>query len=116
MTGDAEQQYFVDGVVEEITTAISRLPCLFVIARNSRFTCKGRAVGLKRSPVNWVSAMSSKARPQSSKWGSHYGPAKRYDDRLTHLAERFDGTLDDPCELQDEFATHVVGAIEPRAS
>src|SRR5215471_8195788 len=48
MTGDAEQDYFVDGVVEEITTAISRLPWLFVIARNSSFTYKGRAVGVKQ--------------------------------------------------------------------
>src|SRR6266478_5728105 len=48
MTGDAEQEYFVDGVVEEITIAISRLPWLFVIARNSSFTYKGRAVDVKQ--------------------------------------------------------------------
>src|SRR5215471_14089563 len=48
MTGDPEQDYFVDGVVEEITTAISRLPWLFVIARNSSFTYKGRAVDVKQ--------------------------------------------------------------------
>jgi len=48
MTGDTEQDYFVDGVVEEITTAISRLPWLFVIARNSSFTYKGRAVDVKQ--------------------------------------------------------------------
>ena len=48
MTGDLEQDYFVDGVVEEITTAISRLPWLFVIARNSSFTYKGRAVDVKQ--------------------------------------------------------------------
>jgi adenylate cyclase len=48
MTGDPDQDYFVDGMVEEITTAISRLPWLFVIARNSSFTYKGRAVGVKR--------------------------------------------------------------------
>src|SRR6516164_8127351 len=48
MTGDAEQDYFVDGIVEEITTAISRLPWLFVIARNSSFTYKGRAVDVKQ--------------------------------------------------------------------
>jgi adenylate cyclase len=49
MTGDPEQDYFVDGVVEEITTAISRLPWLFVIARNSSFTYKGRAALLHGS-------------------------------------------------------------------
>src|SRR5262252_2217091 len=48
MTGDAEQEYFVDGMVEEITTAISRLPWLFVIARNSSFTYKGKAVDVKQ--------------------------------------------------------------------
>src|SRR6266852_3223458 len=48
MTGGAEQDYFVDGIVEEITTAISRLPWLFVIARNSSFTYKGRAVDVKQ--------------------------------------------------------------------
>jgi adenylate cyclase len=48
MTGDAQQDYFVDGIVEEITTAISRLPWLFVIARNSSFTYKGKAVDVKQ--------------------------------------------------------------------
>jgi TolB-like protein len=48
MTGTTEQEYFVDGVVDEITTAISRLPWLFVIARNSSFTYKGRAVDVKQ--------------------------------------------------------------------
>jgi adenylate cyclase len=48
MTGDDEQEYFVDGIVEEITTAISRLSWLFVIARNSSFTYKGRAVDVKQ--------------------------------------------------------------------
>src|SRR6516225_8115844 len=48
MTGDAEQEYFVDGIVEEITTAISRLPWLFVIARNSSFTYKDKTVDVKQ--------------------------------------------------------------------
>ena len=48
LTGDAEQEYFVDGMVEEITTAIARLPWLFVIARNSAFTYKGKPVGVKQ--------------------------------------------------------------------
>src|SRR5262249_36955826 len=48
MTGDPEQEYFVDGMVEEITTAIARLPWLFVIARNSAFTYKGKPVGVKQ--------------------------------------------------------------------
>jgi adenylate cyclase len=48
MSGDPEQEYFVDGIIEEITTAISRLPWLFVIARNSSFTHKGRAVDVRQ--------------------------------------------------------------------
>jgi adenylate cyclase len=47
LTGDAEQEYFVDGMVDEITTAIARLPWLFVIARNSAFTYKGKPVDVK---------------------------------------------------------------------
>jgi adenylate cyclase len=50
MTGDAEQEYFVDGMVEEITTAIARLPWLFVIARNSAFTYKGAPIGRSEHP------------------------------------------------------------------
>src|SRR6201982_1193970 len=53
MTGDPEQDYFVDGIVEEITTAISRLPWLFVIAPNSSFTYKGRAVDVKQVGRQW---------------------------------------------------------------
>src|SRR5215831_15803049 len=48
MSGDPEQEYFADGMVEEITTGLSRLSCLFVIARNSSFTYKGRAVDVKQ--------------------------------------------------------------------
>ncbi len=48
MSGDPDQEYFADGMVEEITTAIARLPWLFVIARNSAFTYKGKAIDLKQ--------------------------------------------------------------------
>jgi TolB-like protein len=61
MTGDTEQDYFVDGIVEEITTAISRLPWLFVIARNSSFTYKGRAVDVKQVARELGCATCSKA-------------------------------------------------------
>jgi adenylate cyclase len=62
MTGDAEQEYFVDGMVEEITTAIARLPWLFVIARNSSFTYKGKAIDVKQWRANWACGTCSKAR------------------------------------------------------
>ena len=101
MTGDPEQDYFVDGVVEEITTAISRLPWLFVIARNSSFTYKGRAVDIKQV-----------ARELGARYvlqGSVRKAANRV--RITsqlidtgtsaHIwADRFDGALDDIFELQ----------------
>ena len=61
MTGDPEQEYFVDGMVEEITTAISRLPWLFVIARNSSFTYKGKAIDVKQVARELGCATCSKA-------------------------------------------------------
>jgi TolB-like protein len=115
ISGDPEQEYFADGIVEEITTAISRLPWLFVIARNSSFTYKGRAVDVKQA-----------ARELGVRYlleGSVRRAGKRV--RITgqlidttngaHIwADRFDGALDDIFELQDQVASNVVGAIEPR--
>jgi adenylate cyclase len=115
MTGDADQEYFVDGMVEEITTAIARLPWLFVIARNSAFTYKGKAVDVKQV-----------ARELGVRYvleGSVRKAANRV--RITaqlidttsgaHIwADRFDGALDDIFELQDQVASNVAGAIEPK--
>jgi DNA-binding winged helix-turn-helix (wHTH) protein len=61
LSGDPEQEYFADGIVEDIITALSRIKWFFVIARNSSFTYKGRNVDVKRSPANLVYAMYSKA-------------------------------------------------------
>ncbi len=115
MTGDAEQDYFVDGIVEEITTAISRLPWLFVIARNSSFTYKGRAVDVKQVArelgVRYVLEGSVR------KAGNRVRITGQLIDTATgaHIwADRFDGALDDIFELQDQVASSVVGAIEPR--
>jgi adenylate cyclase len=115
MTGDAEQDYFVDGIVEEITTAISRLPWLFVIARNSCFTYKGRAVDVKQVArelgVRYVLEGSvRKAQNRVRITGQLIDTATG-----AHIwAERFDGVLDDIFELQDQVASSVVGAIEPK--
>jgi adenylate cyclase len=115
MTGDAEQDYFVDGVVEEITTAISRLPWLFVIARNSSFTYKGRAVDVKQVArelgVRYVLEGSVR------KAGNRVRITGQLIDTATgaHIwADRFDGALDDIFELQDQVASGVAGAIEPK--
>ena len=115
LSGDAEQEYFADGVVEDIITALSRIRWLFVIARNSSFTYKGRAVDVKQI---------------SRELGVRYvleGSVRRAANRVritgqlidatagTHLwAERFEGSLDDIFELQDQVATSVVGAIAPQ--
>jgi len=115
MTGDAEQEYFVDGMVEEITTAISRLPWLFVIARNSSFTYKGKAIDVKQVArelgVRYVLEGSVR------KAGNRVRITGQLIDAATgnHIwADRFDGMLDDIFDLQDRVAASVVGAIEPR--
>jgi adenylate cyclase len=115
MTGDAEQDYFVDGIVEEITTAISRLSWLFVIARNSSFTYKGRAVDVKQVArelgVRYVLEGSVR------KAGKRVRITGQLIDTATgaHIwADRVDGALDDIFELQDQVASSVAGAIEPK--
>jgi TolB-like protein/class 3 adenylate cyclase len=115
MSGDPEQEYFADGIVEEITTAIARLPWLFVIARNSSFTYKGKAVDVKQVArelgVRYVLEGSVR------KDGNRIRITGQLIDTASgaHIwADRFDGALDDIFELQDQVASGVVGAIEPR--
>ena len=115
MTGDAEQEYFVDGMVEEITTAIARLPWLFVIARNSAFTYKGKPADVKQVAqelgVRYVLEGSVR------KAGNRVRITGQLIDTATgaHIwADRFDGALDDIFELQDQVASSVAGAIEPK--
>jgi TolB-like protein/class 3 adenylate cyclase/Tfp pilus assembly protein PilF len=115
MSGDVEQEYFTDGIVEEITTAISRLSWLFVIARNSSFTYKGKAVDVKQVArelgVRYVLEGSVR------KAGNRVRITGQLIDTASgaHIwADRFDGALDDIFELQDQVASSVVGAIEPK--
>jgi adenylate cyclase len=115
LSGDPEQEYFVDGVVEEITTAISRLPWLFVIARNSSFAYKGKSPDLRQVGrelgVRYVLDGSMR------KAGNRVRITGQLIDTTTgaHIwADRFDGALDDIFELQDEVASRVAGAIEPK--
>jgi TolB-like protein/class 3 adenylate cyclase len=115
MSGDPEQEYFADGMVEEITTAIARLPWLFVIARNSAFTYKGRPVDVKQVAqelgVRYVLEGSVR------KAGNRVRITGQLIDTATgaHIwANRFDGTFDDIFELQDQVASSVAGAIEPK--
>jgi adenylate cyclase len=115
MTGDAGQEYFVDGMVEEITTAIARLPWLFVIARNSAFTYKGKPVDVKQVAqelgVRYVLEGSVR------KAGNRVRITGQLIDTASgaHIwADRFDGALDDIFELQDQVASNVACAIEPK--
>ena len=114
MSGDPEQEYFVEGIVEDIITGLSRIRWLHVTARNSTFTYKGRAVDLKQVGrelgVRYVIEGSlrksgSRVRVTAQLIAAATG---------THVwAERYDRGLDDIFELQDEITLSVVGAIEP---
>jgi adenylate cyclase len=114
LSGDPEQEYFADGMVEEIITALSRIRWLFVIARNSSFNYKGQAVDVKQVGrelgVRYVLEGSVRkaggrvritAQLAEAEYGSHL------------WADRFDGSLDDVFDVQDKIAVGVAGAIEP---
>jgi adenylate cyclase len=114
MSGDPEQEYFADGIVEDITTALSRTGWLFVIARNSAFTYKGRAVDVRHI---------------GRELGTRYvleGSLRRAGGRVRitcqlieaergrHVwADRFEGDTVDVFDLQDRITESVAGAIEP---
>jgi adenylate cyclase len=115
MSGDPEQEYFVDGMVEEITTAISRLPWLFVIARNSSFAYKGKSPDLRQ--VGRELGVRYVLEGSVRKAGNRVRITGQLIDTVTgaHIwADRFDGALDDIFEIQDQMASSVVGAIEPK--
>jgi TolB-like protein len=114
LSGDPEQEYFADGVVEDIITALSRMRWLFVIARNSSFIYKGRAVDVKQA---------------GRELGVRYiveGGVRRAANRVritaqlidattgaSIWADRFDGGIEDIFELQDRMSESIVGAIAP---
>jgi adenylate cyclase len=114
MSGDAEQEYFADGIAEDIITALSKLRWLFVIARNSSFNYKGHAVDIKQI---------------GRELGVRYvleGSVRKAGNRLritgqlieaatgTHLwAERYDRALEDIFAIQDEITHSIIGAIAP---
>src|SRR6516162_6240860 len=115
MSGDPKQEYFADGMVEEIITALSRFKWLFVIARNSSFTFKGKAVDIKevgrRLGVRYV--LEGAVRKALGK----VRITGQLIDALTgaHIwADRFEGDLTDVFALQDEVTVAVVSAIQPK--
>jgi TolB-like protein/class 3 adenylate cyclase len=114
MSGDPEQEYFVDGMVEEIITALSRIRWLFVIARNSTFTYKGRPVDVKE--VGRELGVRYVLEGSVRKGGNRVRITAQLIDALsaTHLwADRFDSSLEDVFDLQDRVASSVAGVIEP---
>ncbi|MBR0794834.1 hypothetical protein JQ615_05430 [Bradyrhizobium jicamae] len=115
LSAEPEQEYFADGVVEDITMALSRFPWLFVIARNSSFTYKGRAVDVKQ--VGRELGVRYVLEGSVRKAGSRIRIAGQLIDAGTgaHLwADRFEGALQDMFELQDDVTSSVVGAIAPK--
>ena len=114
MSGDPEQEYFADGMVEDIITALSHFKALFVIARNSSFTYKGRAVDVKQ--VGRELGVRYVLEGSVRKAANRVRITGQLVDTATgaHLwADRFDGGLDDIFELQDQVTESVVGAIAP---
>jgi adenylate cyclase len=115
MSGDPDQEYFADGITEDLITGLSQIHWLFVIARNSTFVFKGRAVDVKQV---------------SRELGVRYvleGSVRRVGNRLRisaqlidgttgthHWAERYDREFTDIFMLQDEITRSVAAAIEPR--
>jgi adenylate cyclase len=115
MSGDPEQDYFADGMVEEIITALSRFHWLFVIARNSSFTYKGKAVDIKQ--VGRELGVRYVLEGSVRKAGSRVRITGQLIDAITgaHLwADRFEGSLESVFDLQDEVASCVVGALDPK--
>jgi TolB-like protein len=115
LSSDPEQEYFADGVVEDITMALSRFHWLFVIARNSSFTYRGRAVDVKQ--VGRELGVRYLLEGSVRKAGNRLRIAGQLIDAESgaHLwADRFEGTLQDMFDLQDLVTASVVGAIAPK--
>jgi len=115
MSGNPEQEYFVDGLVEDITTSLSCIPSLFVIARNSAFTYKGRAVDVsqvgRELGVRYVLEGSVRQAGGRLRITVQLVSAET----RRHLwAKRFDGAAADVFDLQDRVTEEVVGAVTPR--
>ena len=115
MSGDPEQEYFADGMVEDIITALSRFKSLFVIARNSSFTYKGKAVDIRQ--VGRELGVRYVLEGSVRKAANRLRISGQLIDASTggHLwADHFDGVLEDVFELQDRVTSSVVGAIAPK--
>jgi adenylate cyclase len=114
MSGDAEQEYFVDGMVEDIITGLSRIKWLFVIARNSSFIYKGKAVDIRQ--VGRELGVRYVLEGSVRKAGARLRITAQLIEAATgsHVwADKFDGALEDVFDLQDKITAAIVGIIEP---
>ncbi len=114
ISGDPEQEYFTDGMVEDVITGLSRISWLFVIARNSSFAYKGKSVDMKQVGrelgVRYVLEGSVRKSGQRLRITAQLIEA----DTGAHLwADRYDGVLEDVFDLQDKITETIVGIIEP---
>lgn len=115
LSGDPDQEYFSDGITEDIITGLSRLKSLFVIARSSSFTYKGKSVDIKR--VGCELGVRYVLEGSVRKAGDRVRITGQLVDAATgnHIwADRYDGTLEDVFDLQDRVTMSVIGAIAPR--
>lgn len=115
MSGDPEQEYFTDGMVEEIITGLSRMHWLFVIARHSSFAYKGKSPDIRQ--VGRELGVRYVLEGSVRKAASRLRITGQLIDAATgaHLwADRFDGDLEDVFELQDHVTSRVIGAIAPK--
>jgi adenylate cyclase len=115
MSGDPEQEYFGDGISEDIITGLSKLRWFFVIARNSSFSYKGRAIDVKH--VSRELGVRYVLEGSVRKGGNHVRITAQLIDASTgnHIwADRYDGDLSDIFALQDAITKKVVAAIEPK--
>ena len=114
MSGDAEQDYFADGISEDLITGLSHIRWLFVIARNSTFVYKHRAVDVKQ--VSRELGVRYVLEGSVRRAGKRLRISAQLIDALTgghHWAERYDRELGDIFAVQDEITRSVAGAIEP---
>jgi TolB-like protein len=115
LSGDPEQEYFADGVVEELITALSRMRWLFVIARNSSFTYRGHAIDVKQ--VGRELGVRYVLEGSVRKASNRIRISGQLIDAATGVslwADRFDGGIEDIFDLQDRVTSSVVGAIAPK--
>src|SRR3954462_2950441 len=114
MSGDADQDYFADGISEDLITGLARIRWLFVIARNSSFVYKNRAVDVKE--VSRALGVRYVLEGSVRRAGSRLRISAQLIDAITgghHWAERYDREIGDVFEVQDEITRSVAGAIEP---